>query len=35
VRKNAAILLAQLAKEESNEKVMRANHGFDVLLSLR
>lgn len=35
VRKNAAVLLAKLAKEESNEKFMRLHHGFDVLMSLR
>jgi hypothetical protein len=35
VRKNAAILLAKLAKDEENNKFIRANHGFDVLLSLR
>ena len=35
VRKNSAILLAKLAKDEGNEKIMRANHGFDILLSLR
>ena len=35
VRKNSAVLLAKLAKDENNEKIMRANHGFDILLSLR
>jgi len=35
VRKNSAVLLAKLAKDEGNEKIMRANHGFDILLSLR
>ena len=34
-RKNSAILLAKLAKDEGNEKIMRANHGFEILLSLR
>jgi hypothetical protein len=34
-RKSAAVLLAKLAKDEENSKHMRANHGFDVLLSLR
>lgn len=35
VRKNAAVLLARLANEEENAKVMRANHGTEVLVSLR
>mmetsp|Transcript_12716 Transcript_12716/g.21423 ORF Transcript_12716/g.21423 Transcript_12716/m.21423 type:complete len:189 (-) Transcript_12716:45-611(-) len=35
IRKNAAILLAKLAQNEDNEKFIRANHGFDVLVSLR
>lgn len=35
IRKNAAVLLAKLARNETNEKTMRANHGFDVLISLR
>ena len=35
VRKNAAILLAKLAVNEDNNKFIRANHGFDVLMSLR
>jgi hypothetical protein len=35
VRKNAAILLAKLAQDEENNKFIRANHGFDVLMSLR
>ena len=35
VRKNAAILLAKLAADEENNKFIRANHGFDVLMSLR
>lgn len=35
VRSNAAILLAKLAADEELNKFIRANHGFDVLLSLR
>jgi len=35
VRKGAAVLLGKLASNEDNEKVMRANHGMEVLLSLR
>jgi len=35
VRKNAAVLLAKLANDESNAVVMRANHGTEVLVSLR
>lgn len=35
VRKNAAVLLAKLATNEENAKVMRAHHGTEVLLSLR
>lgn len=35
VRKNSAMLLAKLAKDEENSKLMRANHGYDVLMSLR
>jgi len=35
IRKNAAILLAKLAQEEENNKVMRANHGTEVLVSLK
>ena len=35
VRKNAAILLAKLAQNEENNKYIRANHGFDVLMSLK
>lgn len=35
VRKNAAVLLARLAIDEENGKVMRANHGTEVLVSLR
>lgn len=35
VRKNAAILLAKLANNEDLNSFIRANHGFDVLMSLR
>ena len=35
VRKNAAILLAKLANDEDLNSFIRANHGFDVLMSLR
>ena len=35
VRKQAAILLAKLAADEELNKVIRGNHGFDVLMSLR
>ena len=35
VRKNGAILLAKLAADEENNKLIRENHGFDVLMSLR
>lgn len=35
VRKNGAILLAKLAADEGNNKIIRENHGFDVLMSLR
>ena len=35
IRKGASVLLAKLAKDEENSRHMRANHGFDVLLSLR
>jgi hypothetical protein len=35
VRKNAAILLAKLANNEELKTFIRANHGFDVLMSLR
>jgi hypothetical protein len=34
-RKNAAVLLSKLAQDEENSKIMRANHGYDVLMSLR
>lgn len=33
-RKNAAVCLAKICKDEENAKVMRANHGTEVLLSL-
>jgi len=35
VRKNAAVLLAKLANDEENAKIMRENHGTEVLVSLR
>lgn len=35
IRQNAAILLAKLAADEELNKFIRANHGFDVLMSLR
>lgn len=35
IRKNAAILLAKLANDEENKQYIRANHGFDVLMSLK
>jgi hypothetical protein len=35
VRKNAAVLLARLANDEKNAEIMRANHGTEVLVSLR
>jgi DNA-directed RNA polymerase specialized sigma24 family protein len=35
IRKNAAIFLAHLAKDEELNKAVRANHGFDVLMSLK
>ena len=34
-RSNAAVLLAKLAADEELNKLIRANHGFDVLVSLR
>ena len=34
-RKNSAILLAKLAKEEENNKMMREHHGHEVLVSLK
>jgi len=35
VRKNGAILLAKLAADEGNNQLIRDNHGFEVLMSLR
>lgn len=35
VRKNAAILLAKMANDETMNQKIRDNHGFDVLMSLR
>jgi hypothetical protein len=35
VRKNAAVCLAKLSQNEENGVIMRANHGTEVLLSLR
>lgn len=34
VRKNAAVCLAKLCKNEENAVVMRQNHGTEVLVSL-
>lgn len=34
VRKNAAVCLAKISQEEENGKIMRANHGTEVLVSL-
>lgn len=34
VRKNAAVCLAKLCKDEENAKVMRFHHGTEVLVSL-
>lgn len=34
VRKAAAVCLAKISKDEENAKVMRANHGTEVLVSL-
>ena len=34
VRKNAAVCLAKLAKDDINGKIMRENHGTEVLVSL-
>jgi hypothetical protein len=34
VRKVAAVCLAKLSRDEDNAKVMRANHGTEVLVSL-
>ena len=35
VRKNSAVLMAKLAMNENNKKVMTANHGTEVLMSLQ
>ena len=35
LRKNAAVLIARLSNNEENLKCIRANHGTDVLLSLK
>ena len=35
IRKNSAVLLAKLAMNEDNKKVMQANHGTEVLCSLQ
>jgi hypothetical protein len=35
IRKNAATLLAKLAENPDNKKVMVANHGTEVLVSLK
>lgn len=34
-RQSAAVVLAKLAKDEEMNKYIRANHGFEVLVSLR
>lgn len=34
VRKTAAVCLAKLSRDEENGKVMRFNHGTEVLVSL-
>lgn len=34
VRKTAAVCLAKISKDEENAKIMRANHGTEVLVSL-
>jgi hypothetical protein len=34
VRKSAAVCLAKLSRDEENAKVMRLNHGTEVLVSL-
>lgn len=34
IRKNAAMCLAKLCKNEENAKIMRANHGTEILVSL-
>lgn len=35
VRKNAATLLAKLSEDPENKKVVVANHGTEVLMSLQ
>ena len=35
VRKNAAVLLAKMARDEQLKDLIRQHHGMDVLLSLR
>ena len=34
VRKNAAVCLAKLNKDEENSKIIRFNHGHEVLVSI-
>ena len=34
VRKNAAMCLAKLCKDEDNARVMREHHGSEILVSL-
>jgi hypothetical protein len=34
VRKTAAVCLAKISRDEENQKVLRANHGTEVLVSL-
>ncbi len=34
MRKIAAVCLAKISKDEENAKIMRANHGTEVLVSL-
>jgi len=34
IRKNAATLLAKLSEDPDNKKIMVANHGTEVLVSL-
>ena len=36
IRKNSAILLAKLVEEnEENKKIMRENHGTEILMSVQ
>jgi len=36
VRKNSAVLLAKLVEEhEDNKKIMKANHGSEILMSVQ